>query len=83
MSIYKGNFMLEKYFLENPWSDMTNLEELIKLTGLDDITIKVSFTLEIHSVTKLIEESCLSIKLIQMRKKMSKSSLARRLLYQN
>ena len=34
--------ILEKYFHENPWSDMTKLEELIKLTGLDDITIKVN-----------------------------------------
>ena len=38
--------LLEKYFLENPWSDITNIEELIKLTGLDDITIKVRILLE-------------------------------------
>ena len=33
--------LLEKYFHENPWSDFTNLDELIKSTGLDDVTIKV------------------------------------------
>lgn len=41
----KANFMLmdllEKYFNENPWSDLTNLDELIKLTGLDEAYIKV------------------------------------------
>ena len=38
--------MLEKYFNENPWSDLTNLDELIKLTGLDETSIKVSFFCE-------------------------------------
>ena len=33
--------ILEKYYCENPWYDSTNLEELIKYTGLDDHTIKV------------------------------------------
>lgn len=33
--------LLEKYFHENPWYDLTNLDELIKLTGLDALTIKV------------------------------------------
>ncbi len=41
----KANFMmmdvLEKHFNENPWYDVTNLSELIKLTGLDESTIKV------------------------------------------
>lgn len=33
--------LLEKYFNENPWYDLTNLDELIKLTGLDEASIKV------------------------------------------
>jgi len=34
--------LLEKYFNQNPWYDMTNLDELIKLTGLDEHSIKVN-----------------------------------------
>jgi hypothetical protein len=34
--------LIEKYFNENPWYDLTNnLDELIKITGLDEATIKV------------------------------------------
>ena len=34
--------LLEKYFNENPWYDSTNLEEIIKLTGLEEAYIKVN-----------------------------------------
>lgn len=34
--------LLEKYFNENPWYDLTNLDELIKSTGLDEASIKVN-----------------------------------------
>lgn len=34
---------LEKYFNQNPWYDLTNLDELIRSTGIDDISIKVLF----------------------------------------
>ncbi len=41
----KANLMLvellEKYFNENPWYDSTNLDEIIKLTGLEEAYIKV------------------------------------------
>ena len=33
--------LLEKYFNENPWYDSTNLDEITKLTGLDEAYIKV------------------------------------------
>jgi hypothetical protein len=33
--------LLEKYFNENPWYDSTNLDEIIKLTGLEEAYIKV------------------------------------------
>ncbi len=33
--------ILDKSFRENPWCDLSNLEELMKQTGLDDATIKV------------------------------------------
>lgn len=40
-----SNFMLmellEKYFNQNPWYDLTNLDELIKLTGLDEASLRV------------------------------------------
>jgi len=42
----KANLMLvellEKYFNENPWYDSTNLDEIIKLTGLEEAYIKVN-----------------------------------------
>ena len=34
--------LLEKYFNENPWYDATNLDEITKLTGLDEAYIKVN-----------------------------------------
>jgi hypothetical protein len=41
----KANLMLvellEKYFNENPWYDSTNLDEITKLTGLEEAYIKV------------------------------------------
>ncbi len=33
--------LLEKFFNENPWYDMTNLEDLIIKTSLDELFIKV------------------------------------------
>lgn len=33
--------LLDKYFNENPWYDLTNLDEIIKFTGLDETSIKV------------------------------------------
>ncbi len=33
--------LLDKYFHENPWCDLSNLDALVKHTGLDDNTIKV------------------------------------------
>lgn len=33
--------MLDKYFKQNQWYDLTNLDELIKLTGLDETSIRV------------------------------------------
>jgi hypothetical protein len=33
--------LLEKYFNQNPWYDLTNLDELIKLTGLDEASLRV------------------------------------------
>jgi hypothetical protein len=32
---------LDKYFSQNPWYDLSNLDEMIKSTGFDDISIKV------------------------------------------
>ena len=32
---------LDKYFSQNPWYDVINLDEMIKSTGFDDISIKV------------------------------------------
>ena len=34
--------LLEKYFNENPWYDSTNLDEIVKLTGLEEAYIKVN-----------------------------------------
>lgn len=34
---------LDKYFNQNQWHDLTNLEDMIKSTGLDENSIKVSF----------------------------------------
>jgi hypothetical protein len=39
----KRTELLEKYFIQNPWYDVTNLDEMIKSTGIDDISIKVTF----------------------------------------
>jgi hypothetical protein len=33
--------LLEKFFNENPWYDMTNLDELIIQTSLDEMNIRV------------------------------------------
>jgi hypothetical protein len=42
-SLLKRTELLEKYFIQNPWYDVTNLDEMIKSTGIDDISIKVTF----------------------------------------
>lgn len=33
--------LMDSYFNENPWYDLTNLNELMKITGLDEANIKV------------------------------------------
>jgi hypothetical protein len=40
--------ILDKYFNENSWYELTNLNELIKLTGLDSTFIKVISTFGLY-----------------------------------
>jgi hypothetical protein len=53
--------LLEKCFHENPWSDVTNLDELIKLTGLDDITIKVNTKNKLNNRVLITKTKILNI----------------------